>query len=42
MLGFVFLVHKPPKLFTVTWEIKPVEPIRDGSIVNRQRIVIFV
>jgi hypothetical protein len=42
LLGFVFLVHKPPTFFAVRWEVKPVEPIRDGSIVNRQCIVILV
>jgi hypothetical protein len=42
LLGFVFLVCKPPTLFTVPWEVKPVKPIRDGTIVDRQGIVVVV
>jgi hypothetical protein len=42
LLCFVFFIGKPPMLFTVSWEVKPLEPIRDGSIVNSQSIVILV
>lgn len=36
-LGFVFVLLEPLTIFGIAWDIKPVQPIEDRSVVSVQR-----